>query len=515
MYDSDTSHVAYICHNDNETKQQYGAKSLYCNNHFSEVVRETVRMVTFRACDYSKLQNIFGLYEFKDLRVFNVSASQIEYLSGTMFKSNNHLENFIASRNSIKRIPTNLFAYTPELMEVDLSYNKIEQLKPEVFNGTQKMKTILISHNQIRVLSSQMFVNLLDLEVLDISHNRIELIDDNSFISNKKLKSLDFRNNPLIRLQCGLLTTLRSFSLTISFTSVVKLETNCANETSSIESNVTVSSRESTSSALTIAGGRFDWVFTKNTFNNILHLNFLKSDMKHIPSLLEVANPQLISLDLSNTLVDALSEETFQKFTNLQTLCLSRTNLSNFQFATFHHQTKLKILDLSYNNLTSIDFRPFESNFQHLELLHLEGNKLTEIDSITRDCFPKLHILAISKNRFTCHYLLSFLHQWQDLTIVGNPTWNETQVDGVDCFNENHSTDETSHNEPIDSNCPSNELILLIISIILILIICLYLFMIRDKCSPIRKLYKNWTGAEMTNESISFTHRRLSESALY
>lgn len=172
-YENNTSHVEYICHSDNRAREQFSRKTfdyLFCNNHHTEIYRATVRIVTFCGCDYSKFQNVFGLYQFEDLRVFNVSTGEIESLSDTMFQSNNHLENFIASHNKIKGIPANLFVNTPELTEIDLSYNEIEQLAPEVFNSSRKMKTIQIAHNQITKLTRQLFVNLVDLEVLDVSH---------------------------------------------------------------------------------------------------------------------------------------------------------------------------------------------------------------------------------------------------------------------------------------------------------------------------------------------------------
>lgn len=509
-YDNKTSHVQYICYKDNAMYNRNAFDNLCCNNHSARVAKEAVRIVTFRDCEHSNFQSFFELHDFKNLRVFNVSVGEMEGLHAPMFLHN--LEIFIVSHNVIRKIPRKLFFFTPELTEIDLSYNRIKQLEPEVFAYTRKMKTIQIAHNLIRMLPAKLFSNLSDLEVLDVSHNHLELLDANLFISNKKLRILNLNNNQLVQLQCELLTTLKSYSLVVSFTSLVELETNCAYD-GLIESNVVISANGSKHySALTIAGGHFEWAFMRNTFIKIVHLNFESSNMMHIPALLEEANPELIALSLSNTFANAFNEKTLQRFTELHTLNMRRTNLSNVQFATILHHTNLRSLDLSYNNLKVFDFQLFGNIFQNLDIFYLEGNNLTELDGITHSHFPKLRTLAASKNRFTCHYLASFLHQWQDLYIISNPSSKRMQMAGIDCTHRNHSTDKIIYSGSVTGNCHSKELYVLnIVLIILIFIVCIYIIVTSDKCKPVKKLCKIRKNAEIANEHFLFKNEEHSE----
>lgn len=183
------------------------------------------------------------------------------------------------------------------------------------------------------------------------------------------------------------------------------------------------------------------------------------------------------------------------------------------------------MLDLSYNDLNSIDFHLFLRNFQHLESLNLEGNNLTEIDTITRVHFPNLSALGISKNRFTCDYLAKFLLQWHDLKLVHNPSSNQMHIGGADCINGNQTTENMTTNKnntngtsnTIVSEHHLNELntikILLIILVAIILIVCSYLLLTYDKCKPVKNSYKNWTSAKIANESFSYTNQ--AHNALY
>lgn len=263
-YDSNTSHVEYVCNS--EAGDRFGRRTpkyLYCNNYPSEILRGNLLSLSFRDCESYDIDDAFGLYQFKSMRILNISAMDIRILKGTNFESNSRLEHLIASHNKLERIPSNLFNHTPELMEIDLSYNKIEELATEIFDNVPKLRKIQIAHNEIRKLPSKLFANLVDLEVLDVSYNDLYKLESNLFISNKKLRSLNLENSPFSHLQCDLLVTLDSHSLNITFNTLTELDTNCTKENKRLKINVTISTKESAASALRIADGKFEWVFTK------------------------------------------------------------------------------------------------------------------------------------------------------------------------------------------------------------------------------------------------------------
>lgn len=183
-----------------------------------------------------------------------------------------------------------------------------------------------------------------------------------------------------------------------------------------------------------------------------------------------------------------MNASTLDKFVNLKKLNLSQTNLQNFDFQTFYQQRNLTNLDLSHNHLKRVDFHLFLRNFEKLSVLNLEGNNLTELDSVTRSHFPMLSLLGISRNNFTCDYLVEFLLQWPNLKLIDNPA-NQIHIGGVDCVHRNLIKDHgiadfSSEHRLVDSDKHLTELstikyLLSFIGIVLIIIVLLamiYLF---------------------------------------
>lgn len=166
---------------------------------------------------------------------------------------------------------------------------------------------------------------------------------------------------------------------------------------------------------------------------------------ENILTIVQEANEKSETLDISHHFVGKLNASTFERFVNLEKLNLSQTNLSNFDFSTFYHKRNLNMLDISNNNLRQIDFHLFVRNFQKLKLLNLEGNNLTEIDSVTRSYFPVLSVLGMSKNFFTCEYLVNFLRPWPNLELIDNPS-DQIHLGGVDCYYEPYNENDLRNN---------------------------------------------------------------------
>lgn len=153
-------------------------------------------------------------------------------------------------------------------------------------------------------------------------------------------------------------------------------------------------------------------------------------------SILIILGSSLISFDLSFSWIETLNNNMLSKFIDLKYLHLSHANITHMGLDTFRYQVKLEFLNLSYNRLLEVDSVIFSHKFQYLNILNLEGNQLTKIENIIPEHFPKLRIFAISKNNFTCDYLLTYLRQWEpfaSVQIVSDPTNYQTTVNGVDC----------------------------------------------------------------------------------
>lgn len=517
-YDQDTFHVEYAC--DGEIGIRFSHRTdqlLYCRNFIPGIDRASVRILSFRKCRDSKPPNAV-INKYIGLRVYNLSLTGIESLNADWLEYQKFLDNFIASYNDLTEIPGDLFRYTPKITAIDFSFNQIQTIDPFMFDNIRRLKTVRFRHNLIGELHGRLFSNLLDLELLDFSHNRIKTIEKNLLTNNRKLKSLNLNNNQVKRLDCDFLLKFTDSlnSVNIFLNTLEVLTTKCANDRADMEFNVTISTNQST--IATIGNGQFEWIFNKMDFRKLFHLNFANNQKTNLSALLEEANSHLFTLDLSNTLFGELNEKTLQRFAYLKELYLSRTNLTNILFGTFHNQINLKVLDISHNHLGQFDFYLFLRNFQNLEILNLEGNDLTEIDSLSRMYFPKLTTLIISNNKLSCEYLANFLMKWNGLTLVNEPS-NQVIMGGVHCIQSHLTTEKptvidkpviqiqnmgTSEANIALSKNQLNELfvikVLLIILAGMLCTICLCL--ICNKCRRAMKLYQL---TETATGSILFT----------
>lgn len=195
---------------------------------------------------------------------------------------------------------------------------------------------------------------------------------------------------------------------------------------------------------------------SKETFQRLKYLNISGNQLQNNSKIIALLGSSIEALDLSSNSVQKLDTQIFKRFINLKYLNLSKTNLSSFKYSLFFNQQKLQVLDISFNRLKRVNFTKFLRNFKALHTLNLEGNDLNEVDSITKTIFPALSSLGISRNRFTCEYLATFLSQWDNLELMKNPS-DETHIDGVDCREDAESTTKRIETKKGDSIKPSTK----------------------------------------------------------
>lgn len=433
FYDDLTNHAAYVCgvapgENFGRRTQEF----LYCNNYSTGIDRADIQILSFPGCKAQEmLWNLLDM--FSGLRILNVSFAELEDFHAFCLRTNRHLEKLFASHNHLTEIASELFDITLDLTEMDFSHNRIIKLDPFVFDNIRRLKKMNFSFNAIETLNRRLFSNLNDLEVLDFSNNKIKKIENDLLVHNSKLRIVYLNNNLVKRLECGLLAALSEASLNFSLNinSLEYFGATCNSGVNDIILDIEISSKEPKTN-LRVFTHNLELIFNENEFNNIRQLNLSSSRNANISAIIQKASPLLETLDLSDNFIGELSSNSFKKFQNLKNLNLRRTDVMSFEFTTFYNQQNLQVLDISYNNLKNVDFHLFLRNFQLLESLNLEGNSLTEIDSVTRSHFPKLAVLGISKNNFSCDYLVKFLLQWHDLKLIDNSP-NRTHVGGVDC----------------------------------------------------------------------------------
>lgn len=397
-----------------------------------EINRTKVKLLKTGAINGPSLNE--NLYKsFKNLRIFDISNFGVKQLTSSALNLP-CLEKLVASHNNLTSISEWIFLNLPNITEIDFSFNQITALNSENFRRALKLTVINVSNNKIVSLGPATFRSLSQLRTLHLNENFITAIYKTQF-SEHKLDVLQLKNNPFAYVDCEFLPFLNG-----SLNDIRRIDTSCLSDSVEIDVN------SPNDVVFRMANSSSELRCTKERFKNFTLLNISGNRMRNTSEILELLGPSIENVDLASNFIGKLDSQTFKKFNNLQYLNLSHTNLSNFGFKTFYHQSKLKTLDLGYNHLRTVNFTLLLRNFKNLTTLNLEGNDLIEINSVTRSNFPSLSFLGLSKNRFSCDYLATFLRQWEGLQLFHNPS-DETHIDGVDCNHDDGNIDGAENEE--------------------------------------------------------------------
>lgn len=411
----------------------------------------------------------------KQLKKLNASHNHFTELLESYFENLPSLAEADFSFNKIKTLESTTFAISKKLQILNLSNNLIETIDRNLIQSLQRIKHLNVSNNQINNIREIIESLGSSIETLDISLNPLGNLNADSlkkftnlkylnlrqtqlskissatpqylpFYGNgRKLLELHIEQNPIERIDCNIFLLLfSSISSEISWENAKEIDTSCLADLLQVDSN-----NQENEIILRIPLDNSTLHCSKKYFQKLTYLNISGNHLKNTQEIIDLLGPAVQTLDASFNFIGKLNAKTLKRLSNLQFLNLSHTNLSNFGFNTFYSQNRLTKLDLSFNRLKKVDFTLFVRNFKGLNTLSLEGNDLTEIDSVTRFNFPRLTVLAISKNRFSCRYLAYFLHQWEDLQLFHNPS-DQTHIDGVDCYHEDDNMNEGDDSERKD-----------------------------------------------------------------
>lgn len=113
-------------------------------------------------------------------------------------------------------------------------------------------------------------------------------------------------------------------------------------------------------------------------------------------------------LNLSNNLIKAIPDD-FNSLTFLENLYLVNTKLEKINPNAFKDLTKLKRLDFSQNKLTEFNMNIFARSFSNLWEIKLKNNKITHLEQVYRDMYPKFEELFLSGNPLYCDHYEEFL----------------------------------------------------------------------------------------------------------
>ncbi|KAM6918496.1 uncharacterized protein FYW49_008120 [Xenentodon cancila] len=167
----------------------------------------------------------------------------------------------------------------------------------------------------------------------------------------------------------------------------------------------------------TVLPGLFD------SLKQLETLQMKSNIISYLPAFLFMNLNSLRTLELSHNKLEEMTNETFSGLERLEILKMNYNLISNLTINTFHNLsqivelhlegnkiaqlsdnifsalTKLRVLNLRGNHLTSFTDKVFGFESSHLEELNLQGNRLTELSSLSS--FSSLTDLILSFNQLS------------------------------------------------------------------------------------------------------------------
>lgn len=424
----------------------YGSRSQYTDQYLQQFVEFSCKNVTLTKFPHLLFQ------KFSNLEKISAVEVQLEEINRDDLKSSDKLKILDLSKNKISRLENLIFFHCKSLEEINLSKNEISWIHDNAFEGmSSKLKTVKLNFNKITIFKEEFFKLLMEsskqLWFINLSDNQIkEIVKSNQtsnmkltvnhlHISNNKLKIFDFPNIEIdtLKLDQNQIETL-SFNGSVNKLYVMnnmlkELFVGSGTEYVSAETNKITQFRCDNNSVLE------NLFISGNPLGNDI-LRELKTAKK------------LKNLDLSETLLDSLSVDSFAEFESLKELRLDRNAITLIDYGLFAHQKNLELLDLSFNSIANIDLHVL-ATMTSLRELHLSGNKISKIDNYEnlKTILPTLESIGLEENNWNCGYLsklkISLLSQSIAIVDAVNPVKNETSISGIRCVTS--ATETLSH----------------------------------------------------------------------
>lgn len=272
---------------------------------------------------------------------------------------------------------------------LNISSIELQYLPNDFFTGAKYLKTLIASNNRLLEIPSLQFSHCSQLTDVDYSYNKIHHIEEDAFGGVNTINKLNLSHNHIIELPSKTFANLSQLEIVdISYNNIENL--------------------------------------VPYIFANLSKLN---------------------RLDLSFNKIKYFKNDVISSQPNLQFLQLSHNNLTIIEMATFAKHKNLHFLDLSYNSIKKIGFNT--TRMEHLEILHINENKLCDLNGFKNLLFPSLISFAITGNKFSCSYLTKFLNSFEyhsSLSILHTSTSSpdNSEVHGVNCYQYPSTVPETS-----------------------------------------------------------------------
>lgn len=321
-------------------------------------------------------ENIFptGLFQewfFKRLQRLQMSNVQITEFQREGLLGAEALDSLTLSHNKLMEIPSMAFSSAWKLTAIDLSHNQIASMASDVFKTENIEKTAQGSTTTEGALKH--------LESIHLHHNALTHIDPEWFLNLVKLKTLKLYDNLLTEINaCSAFSTniaLRTLDLRNNEFSVIKTnglsDNQCLNQLDSFD----------ISNNLNYNGSQ------------MIRVNAATIDIRNTNARECFVPYNAIILRADHNRIETVAVDELPNILEELQLSYNKINSTDFLFDLEH----LHIIDLSHNELTEVNGKEFE-NMPNLTTLNIAFNRIVTIDLTFLKSIGKLTHLDISNN---------------------------------------------------------------------------------------------------------------------
>nr|CAI5830201.1 unnamed protein product [Callosobruchus analis] len=320
------------------------------------------------------------------------------------FNHQSSIHSIFLSKNNLYQIGDGVFNSLMSLEELDLSENEISDITEDAFSGVP-LKQLNVSYNNI----SSIPYSLTNVQVLDISHNCIKSIPSRMFATS----SLNISDNHIDKINISYFPNITTLYAANNLIENIEI------------ANTTLRELDLRDNKLTII---------PMDLKELKVLNVRGNQISKLPDKVLIAR-NLQKLILSGNNVSFIPVQYFGELGNLEVLDLSKNSLTAFSFGTFDTMQSLKTLNISYNRFKILPIYTFHS-IKGLTDLYFSHNGLTEVnvyDLLTH--LPKLRMVDMRGNLFTCHSLLEICDNLQkhDVLFERGSFTGGNNIHGMNC----------------------------------------------------------------------------------
>ncbi|XP_020280472.1 chaoptin [Pseudomyrmex gracilis] len=287
-----------------------------------------------------------------NLTRLDIGFNNISYLPANTFYGTPDMKSLNMQNNYLTTIEPGTFAL-PHLETLDLNHNKIDTLRKQSFHGLESLQRMNLAGNEITQLSTEQFRNLKNLRILNLSHNKIRSLPKDAF-EGTRLEILDLSHNKFTVvpsssfLEVGY--TLRDLNMAENFLD-------------HLDSSAFPTSQ-------------------------LVFLNLAQNRLTILPDNSFVALGKLLSLNVSQNILQANFKELFHYLPDLRQLHLASCGLRTIPLLPL---TNLNVLDLSFNNVDETTDKQFQY-LEGLKILLLVNNSLTSMPDVRLSLLRELDV---------------------------------------------------------------------------------------------------------------------------